>query len=163
VHVREVQFNKKTHARVIGGDFYFMIKEQNGENYKGKLLQAPQPNITIKEEDEEMLIRTPQLDFDGKKSYVLAKKSKDKHNPPPPPPPPPPDPNDVIEAVEVALIVDRGELKNKYPKRESVNTLIRDLFNESEIRAIGEKFGYTGTKTQILKTIDTALRTLYND
>jgi hypothetical protein len=163
VHVTEVQFDKKTNARVIGGDYYFMIKEQNGENYKGKLLQAPQPNITIKEEDEEMLIRTPPLDFDGKKSYVLAKKSKDKHTPPPPPPPPPPDPKDVIEAVEDALIVDRGELKNKYPKRESVNALMRDLFNESEIRAIGEKFGYTGNKSQILKTIDTALRTLYND
>jgi hypothetical protein len=65
--------------------------------------------------------------------------------------------------VEDALKVTRGGLKEKFAARQTVNTMMRDLFNEAEIRAIGEKFGYTGNKSQILKTIDTALRTLYND
>jgi hypothetical protein len=151
--------------RALNQTVYFRWTQEILQQYKG--LSVNNPNVTsiAQGADTEYLVRVPNFDANGQLAYVLVEPRRsgggdddDDHQPPPPPPPPPPtDPQAIIEAVEDALQVTRGELKNNYPTKAGVLNTISNLYNERELQQIFAPIGVAGNKAAILRAISNAL------
>ena len=70
-------------------------------------------------------------------------------------------PNDIIEAVESSMNIDRGQLQNILDTKRRVMQRI-NLYTESELQQIASTANISGSRSEIIGQINQALNTLYN-
>ena len=70
-------------------------------------------------------------------------------------------PNDIIEAVESSMNIDRGQLQNILDTQRRVMQRI-NLYTESELQQIASTANISGSRSEIIGQINQALNTLYN-
>ena len=70
-------------------------------------------------------------------------------------------PNDIIEAVESSMNIDRGQLQNILDTQRRVMQRI-NLYTESELQQIASTANISGSRSEIIGQINQALNTIYN-
>jgi hypothetical protein len=153
--------------RALNQTVYFRWTEEILQQYKGKMVDSPNVASLAQGADTEFAVRVPNFDANGQLAYVIIEPSlgrpPDDHQPPPPLPPTGSlNPQEIIEAVEDALQVARGQLKQNYPTKMGVIDTISNLYNERELQQTFGAIGVTGNKRAILQAISQALTTQLN-
>jgi hypothetical protein len=72
-----------------------------------------------------------------------------------------PEAKNIVDAVEDAFNITRGELGEIISTKRKAMDRIRTFLNESELQQIAQKGGFSGDKTEILTIIDNALTQVY--
>ena len=70
-------------------------------------------------------------------------------------------PNDIIEAIEDSMNINRGELRNILDSKKRVMSRV-NLYNEQELQQIANQANINGSRAEIIGEINQALNTLYN-
>jgi hypothetical protein len=70
-------------------------------------------------------------------------------------------PNDIVEAIEDSMNINRGSLRDILDSKKRVMSRV-NLYNEQELQQIANTANINGSRAEIIGQINQALNTLYN-